>query len=84
MQKANMKKGFIFLPVPAEVAQELNLDPFGTIQYTISKGRLIKAGSSSKPSMQSRAGCASATAAGVLGISDVRMPADEGLPDHRK
>lgn len=35
MQKANMKKGFIFLPVPAEVAQELNLDPFGTIQYTI-------------------------------------------------
>ena len=41
MQKANLKKGFIFLPVPAEVAQELNLDPFGTIQYTISKGRLI-------------------------------------------
>ena len=41
MQKAKVSEGYILLPIPAEVAEELNLDPFATIQYTISRGRLI-------------------------------------------
>ena len=41
MQKAKLKDGYILLPVPMEVAEELDLDPFDTIQYTISGGRLI-------------------------------------------
>ena len=41
MQKTNVRDGYILLPIPAEVAEELNLDPFDAIQYTISGGRLI-------------------------------------------
>jgi len=41
MQKAKVNKGFILLPVPAEVAEELEMDPFTTIQFTISGNRLI-------------------------------------------
>ena len=41
MQKAKVNEGFILLPVPAEVAEELELDPFTTIQFTISGNRLI-------------------------------------------
>lgn len=41
MQKAKVNEGFILLPVPVEVAEELELDPFTTIQYTISGNRLI-------------------------------------------
>ena len=41
MQKPKVRDGFILLPVPAEVAEELELDPFTTIQYTISGNRLI-------------------------------------------
>ena len=41
MQKATKMKNYILLPVQAEVAEELDLDPFSTIQYTISRGRLI-------------------------------------------
>ena len=41
MQKPKVRDGFILLPVPAEVAEELDLDPFTTIQYTISGNRLI-------------------------------------------
>ena len=41
MQKPKVRDGFILLPVPAEVAEELKLDPFTTIQYTISGNRLI-------------------------------------------
>ena len=41
MQKTQVNDGFVLLPVPAEVAEELDLDMFSTIQYTISKGRLI-------------------------------------------
>ena len=41
MQKAKVNEGFILLPIPAEVVEELELDPFTTIQYTISRGRLI-------------------------------------------
>ena len=41
MQKAKVNEGFILLPVPAEVAEELDLDPFATIQYIISGNRLI-------------------------------------------
>ena len=32
---------YVLLPVPAEVMEELELDPFSTIQYSISRGRLI-------------------------------------------
>lgn len=41
MQKPKVRDGFILLPVPAEVAEELELDPFSTIQYTISGNQLI-------------------------------------------
>ena len=41
MQKPKVRDGFILLPVPAEVAEELELDPFTTIQFTISGNRLI-------------------------------------------
>ena len=41
MQKAKVNEDFILLPVPAELAEELELDPFTTIQYSISRGRLI-------------------------------------------
>ena len=41
MQKPKVRDGFILLPVPVEVAEELDLDPFSTIQYTISGNRLI-------------------------------------------
>ena len=41
MQKAKVNEAFILLPVPAELAEELELDPFTTIQYSISRGRLI-------------------------------------------
>ena len=41
MQKPKVRDGFILLPVPAEVAEELELDPFTIIQYTISGNRLI-------------------------------------------
>ena len=41
MQKPKVRDGFILLPVPAEVAEELELDPFTTIQHTISGNRLI-------------------------------------------
>ena len=41
MQKAKVNDGFILLPVPAEVAEELDLDPFTTIQYIITENRLI-------------------------------------------
>ena len=41
MQNPKVRDGFIPLPVPAEVAEELELDPFTTIQYTISGNRLI-------------------------------------------
>ena len=41
MQKPKVRDGLILLPVPAEVAEELELDPFTTIQYTISGNRLI-------------------------------------------
>ena len=41
MQKATKVKDFVLLPIPAEVAEELGLDPFSTIQFTISKNKLI-------------------------------------------
>ena len=41
MQKTKLNVRFILLPVPVEAAEELNLDPFATIQYTISGNRLI-------------------------------------------
>ena len=41
MQKSKVRDSFILLPVPADVAEELELDPFTTIQYTISGNRLI-------------------------------------------
>ena len=41
MQKAKVNDGFILVPVPAEVAEELDLDPFTTIQYIITGNRLI-------------------------------------------
>ena len=41
MQKAKVNEGFILLPVPVEVAEELELDPFTITQYTISGNRLI-------------------------------------------
>lgn len=41
MQKTNQIEDFTLLPVPTEVLEELGLDPFSTIQYSISRGRLI-------------------------------------------
>ena len=41
MQKTNQIKDHILLPIPAELAEELGLDAFTTIQYSISRGRLI-------------------------------------------
>ena len=41
MQKSNQMNDYVLLPVPAEVMEELELDPFSTIQYSISRGRLI-------------------------------------------
>ena len=41
MQKTNQVSVFSLLPVPTEVLEELELDPFSTIQYSISRGRLI-------------------------------------------
>ena len=41
MQKTKLNVGFILLPVPVEAAEELNLDPFTTIQYSISGNRLV-------------------------------------------
>lgn len=40
MQKKNLKH-YVLLPVPAEVMEEMELDPFSTIQFSISKGKLI-------------------------------------------
>ena len=41
MQKSTQMNDYVLLPVPAEVLEELELDPFSTIQYSISRGRLI-------------------------------------------
>lgn len=41
MQKTTQMKDFVLLPIPAEVAEEVRLDPFATIQFTIARGRLI-------------------------------------------
>ena len=41
MQKTNQVNDFTLFPVPTEVLEELGLDPFSTIQYSISRGRLI-------------------------------------------
>ena len=41
MQKTNQVSVFSLLTVPTEVLEELELDPFSTIQYSISRGRLI-------------------------------------------
>lgn len=41
MQKSTQMNEYVLLPVPAEVMEELELDPFSTIQYSISGGRLI-------------------------------------------
>lgn len=41
MQKSTPMNEYVLLPVPAEVMEELELDPFSTIQYSISRGRLI-------------------------------------------
>lgn len=41
MQKSTQMNEYVLLPVPAEVMEELELDPFSTIQYSISRGRLI-------------------------------------------
>ena len=35
------KMNYVLLPVPAEVLEELELDEFSTVQYSVSKGRLI-------------------------------------------
>ena len=40
MQKSTQMNDYVLLPVPAEVLEELELDPFSTIQYSISRGRL--------------------------------------------
>ena len=40
MQKQS-KMNYVLLPVPAEVMEELELDEYSTVQYSISKGRLI-------------------------------------------
>ena len=41
MQKAKVSEGFTLIAVPTELVEELELDPFTTIQYTISGNRLI-------------------------------------------
>ena len=41
MQKAPKMKKHILLPIPAELAEAIGLDPFSTIQFMISRGRLI-------------------------------------------
>ena len=42
MQKAKPQMmDYVLLPIPEEIADELGLDPFSTIQFTISRGRLI-------------------------------------------
>lgn len=41
MQKSTQMNEYVLLPVPGEVMEELELDPFSTIQYSISGGRLI-------------------------------------------
>ena len=41
MQKSTQMNEYVLLPVPAEVMEELELDPFSTIQYSVSRGRLI-------------------------------------------
>ena len=41
MQKATKMKKHILLPIPSELAEEIGLDPFTTIQFTLSRGRLI-------------------------------------------
>ena len=41
MQKSTQMNDYVLLAVPAEVMEELELDPFSTIQYSISRGRLI-------------------------------------------
>ena len=41
MQKTTPMMDYVLLPIPFEVAEELALDPFTTIQYTVSRGRLI-------------------------------------------
>jgi bifunctional DNA-binding transcriptional regulator/antitoxin component of YhaV-PrlF toxin-antitoxin module len=41
MQKTSKMMNHVLLPIPYEVAEELGLDPFTTIQFTISRGRLI-------------------------------------------
>ena len=41
MQKTNQVEDITLLPVPTEVLEELELDAFSTIQYSISRGRLI-------------------------------------------
>lgn len=40
MQKPNKMK-YVLLPVPAEVLEELDLDEYSAIQYSVSRGRLI-------------------------------------------
>ena len=51
MQKPKVRDGFILLPVPAEVAEELELDPFTTIQYTISSATSAGTGRRMNPSL---------------------------------
>lgn len=41
MQKSTQMNDYVLLAVPAEVMEELELDPFSTIQYSVSRGRLI-------------------------------------------
>ena len=41
MQKSTQMNDYVLLAVPAEVMEGLELDPFSTIQYSISRGRLI-------------------------------------------
>ena len=57
MQKAKVNEAFILLPVPAELAEELELDPFTTIQYSISRGRLIIEAIDTEQSMVSFGNC---------------------------
>lgn len=39
MQKPKMN--YVLFPIPAEVLEELELDEYDTIQFSISRGRLI-------------------------------------------
>jgi len=39
MQKSKMN--YVLFPIPAEVLEELELDEYDTIQYSVSNGRLI-------------------------------------------